>query len=279
MTGVLAGALGLLIGLVIGTLGGGGGVLAIPALVYALGQDARTATTGSIIIVGIISAVGALTRLRSRTIDWRTGVTFGIVGLPTAWAGSLLNQTVPQPALLLSFAGLTLTIAVLMLVNNHSDTPDRVPTPGPDAAGTRSATIRVVDAPPTRQARAARAVKVTASAAAVGFLTGFLGVGGGFLVVPALTIVLGHTMPVAIATSLLALTFNSASSMLARIGHLDVDWQVIGPFVAVAVAGALAGKLIADRLSGATLNRAFAVLLILVGGFVGVESLLSLGVL
>lgn len=294
MTGVLAAALGLLVGLVMGTLGGGGGVLAVPALVYALGQDARTATTGSIVIVGLISAVGVLARLRGRTIDWKTGIGFGIVGIPTAWAGSLVNRAVPQPVLLLSFAALTLAIAVLMLVKGQSSaqqtdgavadaTDGDVPATGGQVAATGGDT-ETVGATAVRQAavrhRSAvrRIAKVVGAGSVVGFLTGFLGVGGGFLVVPALTMLMGLSMPAAIGTSLLVLTFNAISSMGARIGHLDLDWSVIGPFTAVAVLGALGGKLVADRLSGAALNRAFAILLVVVGLFVGVQSVVAIGV-
>ena len=290
MTGLLAGALGLVVGLVIGTLGGGGGVLAVPALVYALGQDARAATTGSVVIVGVVSAVGVLTRLRDRSVDWRTGIVFGLVGVPAAWAGTLLNRVVLQPVLLLSFSALTLAIAVLLLLRSA---PARAPAAGSvgsvGAAGTVGSTgsdgsdgsvgstddtaATTVLAPPRRLVRAAQ---VVVSGAVVGFLTGFLGVGGGFLVVPALAIVLGLAMPAAIATSLLVLTFNAGGSLAARAGHLDLDWAVLGPFVGVAVVAALAGKLISDRLSSASLGRAFAGLLVLVGGFVGVESVLAL---
>ncbi|MER5670523.1 sulfite exporter TauE/SafE family protein [Pseudonocardia alni] len=283
MTGVLAGALGLLVGLVIGTLGGGGGVLAVPALVYALGQDARTATTGSIVIVGIISAVGVLARLRGRTIDWRTGLGFGVVGVPTAWAGSLLNRAVPQPLLLLSFAALTLLIAVLMLVRGPSAdqrTGGADISPGSADGGSGVPPVAgvtvVLEARTRRRARVRRIAKIVGAGSVVGFLTGFLGVGGGFLVVPALTMLLGLSMPAAVGTSLLVLTVNSLSSTVARIGHLDPDWAVIGPFAAVAVLGALGGKLVADRMSGAALNRTFAGLLVVVGLFVGVQSLLAL---
>jgi uncharacterized protein len=270
MTGVLAGALGLLIGLVVGTLGGGGGVLAVPALVYALGQDARTATTGSIIIVGVVSAVGVLSRIRERSIDWRTGLAFGVVGIPAAWLGSLLNLAVSRPTLLLSFAALTLAVAAVMLINSRSTTAGT----GPTAPGGGSTTA-VLQAP--GRARIVHVIKVVTAGAVVGFLTGFLGVGGGFLAVPALTIALGMAMPAAIGTSLLLITLNSASALVARIGHLEPDWNVVLPFTAVAIVGALAGKLIADRMSSAALNRAFAVLLIAVGGFVGVQNLVELG--
>ncbi|OSY42106.1 MULTISPECIES: sulfite exporter TauE/SafE family protein [Pseudonocardia] len=271
---MIAGVLGLLVGLVIGALGGGGGVLSVPALVYALGQDAHAATAGSIVIVGIISVVGVLSRLRDRTVDWRTGFAFGAVGLPTAWAGSVLNRVVPQPVLMLSFAGLTLAVAALMLVRGGAGHEPAAPAAAGPSGGPSGGTSVLVRS--RRRAFVVHAAKVTVAGSLVGFLTGFLGVGGGFLVVPALVVLLGMRMPVAIATSLLVLTLNAAGSLAARAGHLESDWAVLGPFVAVAVLGALAGKLVADRLSATSLTRAFAVLLLLVGGGVGVQSVVAL---
>ena len=280
---VLAGALGIAVGLVIGTLGGGGGVLAVPALVYALGQDARTATTGSIIIVGVISIVGVLVRARGRSIAWRTGIAFGVIGVPAAWAGTLLNRAVPQPVLLLAFAALTLAVAALMLVKKRAADPIGAPpcrpTPMSDGVGTSVAVMEWTPAPPRPPARSsplARTAKVVISAVVVGFVTGFLGVGGGFLVVPALTLVLAMNMPAAIATSLLVISLNSVSSLVARADDLQLDWGVVLPFTGVAIVGALAGKLVADRLSSAALNRGFAFMLLAVGAVVGIESLIAI---
>lgn len=256
MSVVVAGALGMLVGLLLGAFGGGGGVVAVPALVYGLGQDARTATAGSVLVVGIVSFTGVLARGRSRTLDWRTGLVVGLAGIPAAWGGSVANRAVPEAVLLLSFAVLTVAVAVLMLVRSRSR-----------AAGSTPVVRSRLDA--------RRVTRLVATGVAVGFLTGFLGVGGGFLVVPALTLVLGVPIAVAVGTSLLILTLNSASAVLARVGHFDVDWSVLGPFVALAVAGALLGKVVADRVSGTVLTRAFAVLLIVVGLVVGVETLVA----
>jgi uncharacterized membrane protein YfcA len=279
LTPVLAGALGIVVGLVIGTLGGGGGVLAVPALVYALGQDARTATTSSIIIVGVISVVGVIARARGRNIDWRTGIAFGVIGVPAAWAGTLLNRSVPQPVLLLAFAALTLAVAALMLFKKRAADPIGAPPSRPtltsDGAGTSFAVMERVPAP-LRTSPLARAAKVVIGAAVVGFVTGFLGVGGGFLVVPALTLVLAMDMPAAIATSLLVISLNSLSSLAARAGDLQLDWSVVLPFTVVAIVGALAGKLVADRLSSVVLNQGFAFMLVVVGAFVGIESLITI---
>jgi uncharacterized membrane protein YfcA len=104
----LAAVLGLVMGAVIGGLGGGGGVLTVPALVYVLGQSAQDATTASVVVVGITAAAGVLARVRTGGVDWRAGLLFGAVGIPAAWLGTVLNHRVSQATLLLAFAGLTL---------------------------------------------------------------------------------------------------------------------------------------------------------------------------
>jgi uncharacterized membrane protein YfcA len=279
----VAAVLGLVVGVVIGGLGGGGGVLTVPALVYALGQSAQDATAGSVIIVGIAAVVGALARIRGGGVDWRTGIAFGVVGVPVAYLGTVLNRHVGQPVLLLAFAALTLLAAAAMLLNgpDKRDGPADAGTDGPVGPGDGSGTVEggtVVAARPDTRRREliATIVEVVVCGATVGFLTGFLGVGGGFLVVPALVIVLRMPMARAIGTSLLIIVLNSISSVASRLGAMHLDWHVIGPFAIAAVIGTLVGKRIADRLSGATLARAFAILLVLVGVFVGTQSLIAL---
>jgi uncharacterized membrane protein YfcA len=164
--------------------------------------------------------------------------------------------------------------------SRHSDdatgdasVPDR-PRNGP---GTARGGAAVATRPETRRrALVGTIAKVVVCGVAAGFLTGFLGVGGGFLVVPALVIVLRMPMSVAVGTSLLIIVLNSISSVGSRLGAMHLDWHVIAPFAVAAVIGTLIGKRVADRLSGATLARAFAVLLVLVGLFVGTQSLIAL---
>lgn len=269
-----AAGLGLLVGLVVSGFGGGGGVLTVPALVYLLGQTAHDATTGSVVIVGMTAVAGVLTRLRGG-IDWRTGLAFGALGIPAAYLGTLLNQHVAQPVLLLAFAATTLLAATAMLLDSRRhDEPESDPPPAPSPA-TGSSVLTAPPAAPPRQ-RLRTAVKIAAWGLAVGLLTGFLGVGGGFLVVPALVIALRMPMPLAVGTSLLIIALNAVSSLVSRLGTATLDWQVIVPFTVAAVLGTIAAKPLADRLSGTTLTRAFAVMLIGVGGFVGVESVLAL---
>ena len=121
-----AAGLGLVIGVVIGGLGGGGGILTVPVLVYLLGQSAQSATTGSLVIVGATAVAGTVARLRAHLVDGRTALVFGAVGIPSASIGTLLNRHVAEPVLLLSFAALALIASAGMLVHGDgSPEPDR----------------------------------------------------------------------------------------------------------------------------------------------------------
>lgn len=271
----LAAALGLVMGVVIGGLGGGGGVLTVPALVYVLGQSAQDATTSSVIIVGITAAVGAVARIKGGGVDWRNGIALGLVGIPAAYLGTLLNHHVSQPVLLLAFAALTIVAAVAMLAGARGNREPAIDHDPDDAAG-GGGTATAVRARAGRTDLLLSAAKVVACGAVVGFLTGFLGVGGGFLVVPALVIVLRMPMALAVGTSLLVIVLNSISSVVSRVGVMHLDWHVIAPFTIAAVLGTLIGKRVADKLSGATLTKSFAVMLVAVGVFVGVQSLVAL---
>jgi uncharacterized protein len=243
-------ALGVAVGLVIGGLGGGGGVLAVPALVYVLGQPVPAATTGSAVIVGVTSAVGVLVRCRGGTIDWRTGFALAATGVPAAIAGTLLGHRVAEGVLLLAFAGLSAVAAAALLLDG------------------RVARVAVEHRP--------RALVVAGCGAAVGFLTGFLGVGGGFLVVPVLTLVLHLPMRRAVGTSLLVITLNSAAALSTRVvAPPELDWRVLCTFTVAAVVSALVAGRVADRLSGAALTRAFAGMLLAVSLAVGAQSVLA----
>ncbi len=253
--------LGLLIGLSLGALGGGGSILTVPALVYVIGQDARAAATSSLFIVGITSVIAALGHARSGRVHWGVGVAFGITGIAAGFAGTAVNRLVDPDVLLLGFAAVIVVAAVGMLANSGDETL-------PQGEG---------DAPqPARRWRAGRIGRIVGASLLVGFMTGLFGVGGGFVIVPALTLALGMSMPQAVATSLVIISINSTGALLARAGTAHFDWAVIIPFTLAAVAGSLGGKLVADRISGATLTRAFAVLLIAVAVYTASSSLISL---
>jgi uncharacterized protein len=281
-----AAAFGLVIGLVIGGLGGGGGVLTVPALVYLLGLTPQDATTSSVIIVGISSALGIAVRIHGRGLDWRTGIALGVVGAPAAYAGSLLNHRVDPPTLLLAFAAVTILAAAAMLSANDTDgTDDTNDTDGraPDAEAKRGGgpgrhtTTAVAVRPHTgRCRRLVTAGTIVACGAAVGLLTGFLGVGGGFIVLPVLVVVLRMPMTRAIGTSLLIILINSSVALVSRAGDVTLDWDVLAPFILASLGGTVIGHRVAERLSGAALIRIFAVLLLIVGVLVGADALRTL---
>lgn len=253
--------LGLLIGLSLGALGGGGSILTVPALVYVIGQDPRAAMTSSLFIVGITSVIAALGHARSGRVRWGVGVAFGITGIAAGFAGTAVNQLVDPDVLLLAFAAVIVVAAVGMLANSGDET---LPPEESDAPQ------------PARRRTAGRIGRIAGAGLLVGFMTGLFGVGGGFVIVPALTLALGMSMPQAVATSLVVISINSGGALLARAGTAHFDWAVIAPFTLAAVAGSLGGKVVADRLSGATLTRAFAVLLIAVAVYTATSSLISL---
>ncbi|WP_324651776.1 sulfite exporter TauE/SafE family protein [Georgenia sp. H159] len=265
---VLAVPLGVVVGIALGALGGGGSILAVPALVYLLGLGARAATTGSLVIVGITTLIGMLPHLRAGRVRLGQGVVFGLLGVGGAFVGSLLSTTVPQKVLLVSFAGLMLVVAVVMTRRRRASA--RAQSAGQGEVEGRSTPM--LSLRPFRcDCRAVAVLLLTATA--VGLLTGFFGVGGGFAVVPALVLALRLPMPVAVGTSLVVITVNSASSLVSRLGQdVTLDWALIGAFTAASVVGGLVGARITARVSPARLNLAFTVMLVVVALYTAARS-------
>lgn len=245
--------LGLAIGAVLGGLGGGGAILTVPALVYVVGQSGQDATTSSLVIVGLTAAVGVLSYLAGQRVRWGLALVFGLIGLPAAFLGSFLNHRVDENVLLLSFSGLIVLAALAMVA---------------DTART-ARTGRTEESPAARPSP----VLVVAVALTVGLLTGFFGVGGGFVIVPALVLALRLPIQQAVGTSLMIVALNSASSLVSRAGTAQFDWDVIIPFTLAAMVATLIGKRVADRLPAAHLKHGFAVLLLLVAGYTAWQSI------
>lgn len=266
----LALALGLAIGASLGALGGGGSVLTVPALVYALGESPTPATTASLVIVGITAVAGTGGHARAGRVRWCTGTVFGLTGIAASFAGTWANRAVDPHVLLLAFAALMLLAGAGMLRQSAT-------------ARTAAARTAVEPEQPAMGAPSLRgpsgrgaAVKVVLAGLAVGFLTGFFGVGGGFVIVPALIVVLRYPMPDAVGTSLFVIAVNSGGALAARAGHETFHWEVIVPFTIAAIVGSLAGNRIADRVAAPVLTRAFVVLLLGVAAYVATLSLLAL---
>lgn len=274
--------LGLLIGAVLGGLGGGGAILTVPALVYVIGQRAQDATTSSLVIVGLTAVVGVFSYVASRRVRWKTGLVFGIVGIPATWLGSFLNHRVDENLLLLGFSALMVIAAAAMFGDRAEPASGADPAgrsaPTSAAAGTRTppwGPVAVMERTSTDTESGTRpaVLIVIATALAVGSLTGFFGVGGGFVIVPALVLVLRLPMQQAVGTSLMIVALNSGTSLAARAGTAHFDWSVIVPFTIAAMAATLAGKQVADRLPARKLKLGFAALLVLVAGYTAWQSI------
>jgi uncharacterized membrane protein YfcA len=269
--GLLASPLGFLIGLSLGALGGGGSILAVPALVYGAGQSPKAATATSLLLVGTAALVGMGAHLRAGRVHVRTGVMFGLAGVGGSFAGTALNEQLDPDVLLLGFSVLILLAAWRMVTGCPSCT--EVGEEQALAAGAPAA----VGALRTREQVGLRmVVTIIAAGSAVGFLTGLFGVGGGFVIVPALTLLLGLSMPEAIGTSLLVIAINSAVALVARIGSSTIDWSVAIPFTIAAVFGVLAGKRVADRLEPRRALRWFAALLVGVALYTATQAVTAL---
>lgn len=262
----------MLVGVILGALGGGGAVLTVPLLVYVLGQDPRAATTSSLLIVGITSLVALVPHARAGHVRFGHGLLFGALGTAGSLAGSAASTAVPPQVLLLAFSALMLAAAASMLRGSGST----------DAAADGKVTAQ--DPNSLRRGCSPRAwakpTKLLVTATAVGTLTGFFGVGGGFLLVPALVLLLRYPMPLAVGTSLLVIAFNSATALAARAWGAattgPLDWVLISGFTAAAILGSLLGGGITTRANPDHLTRAFAVLVLAVAVYTAARSVPAL---
>lgn len=249
-----AAGLGVVVGLVLGALGGGGAILTVPAMVYLLGVPARAATAASLVVVGVASATSAVLHARAGAVRWKTALVFVATGIPASLLGTWANQGVDPRLLLSAFAVVMLVAATAMLrrLRRPRDTGDnRAP---------RHTTLKLI-----------------AGGTLTGFLTGFLGVGGGFVIVPALVLAFGLTMPIAVGTSLVIIALNSVVALLARTGSIWLDWSIVAPFTIGAVLASALGRPIASRVPVRVLQGAFAGLLVVVAVAVLLESTGVLG--
>ena len=271
MRALLASPLGFAIGFALGALGGGGSILAVPTLVYAAGQSASDATTTSLLVVAGASIFGLVGHWRAGRVRIGPGLMFGLVGIGGSIVGTALNRRLDGDVLLAGFALLILVAAWRMLTGCPSCTRvgEQQAVATPPAVGGTALLTRL-------QVTPRQLVVVGAAGTAVGFLTGLFGVGGGFIIVPALTLALHFNMPQAVGTSLLVITVNALVALAARGGPGAVEWSVALPFTIAALAGVSAGVRAADRLPARILLRGFAALLVGVAVFTGTQATLAL---
>lgn len=247
---LLVALFGAAIGLMLGLLGAGGSILAVPALVYGVGQPLPTAISTSLAVVALSSLGGLLPRERRSAVRWPVALVFGAAGIPTAFAGAALGNLLPQRWLLLAFAALMLVVAVRMLRGGDEHV---------GACRTRDGGVNWRTCLP----------KALLTGAAVGVLTGLFGVGGGFVVVPALALLLGLGAQQAIATSLVVVLINSVAGLAAHAGTTNrIDYGVLVLFAGASLVVSAGSARVASALNPATVRRWFAYVVIAVAVFV-----------
>lgn len=232
----------LMVGLLLGLLGGGGSILMVPVLVYVAGLATKTAIATSLIVVGLTSLIAVISHARGQRVCWKNGWVFGLSGMLGAYLGGRLAAFVPGNVLLLMFALVMLGTAISLLAGRRE----------------RSAPAADGSICPTRLNLPA----VLFDGFLVGSITGLVGVGGGFVIVPALNILGGLPMRAAIGTSLLIIVMNSAAALAGYSSHVHIDLPFAATITVAAMVGSLIGSLLSTRVSNRGLRRGFGLFVI-----------------
>lgn len=239
---VVAAVGALMVGLTLGLLGGGGAIVTVPVLVYALGLDPKLAVVMALPIVGGVSAIGVIQHWRQGNVDFRTAGAFGLAAMAGAFGGARLAQFISGTLQLLLLAALMLGSAYSML---------------------RSPKITAVESDTRNLGPTVLLVGL-----GVGVLTGLLGIGGGFLLVPALVVLANVPMRQAVGTSLTVIAMNTVAGYLGYRGQVDVPWTLVLQFGAIAAVGIVVGSALVPRIPQAGLKKSFGVLLILLSALI-----------
>lgn len=250
---LLALPFGLLIGLVVGTVGGGGAILALPVLVYVLGEGVGPATTASLVVVAAAAAIGGSSLARDRQVCWRIAWAFAVPAAAGSLLGTLGNQAISARALILAFVPVMLVAATATWRRTSGD----------------DATDEQAGCPPASIGR------TTIAGLGVGVLTGFFGVGGGFLIVPVLTIWLGVGFRRAVGTSLVIITLTAITALGSHlVAGASLDVPITAALATATGVGAFAGAAFGKRLPQRELGRGFAVIVFVVAMLLLADSLL-----
>ncbi|HEX7241042.1 MAG TPA: sulfite exporter TauE/SafE family protein [Longimicrobiaceae bacterium] len=240
-------ALAALIGLSLGLLGGGGSILTVPVFVYVLGFEPKEAIAMSLAVVGTVSLFGAVGHWRAGNVNLRVAAVFGAVAMAGTYLGARLSVFFSGAAQLVLFAAVMLLAAFFMF---RGESPGPVPPAAGAAAGEMPLALIVVEG------------------IAVGVLTGLVGVGGGFLIVPALVLLGRVPMKQAVGTSLLVIAMKSAAGFAGYLGQVEVEWAFMALFTGISVVGILLGTWLVRFIPQAALKRGFAVFLLVMGAFI-----------
>jgi len=256
----------IFIGVSLGLIGGGGSILTVPVLVYLFHIDPVLATTWSLFIVGITSLTGGIRAYARKKVDFKTVSEFGIPSILSIFITR--NHILPAiPDVLYQSANFTFTkgsflmviFAILMLAASVAMIKSKVSNPASHS----------VDKPRTGK----ESFYLMLLGLLVGMLTGLLGAGGGFLIIPALVLIIGLPMKIAIGTSLLIIAINSLFGFLFSLKHYAMNWQIIIPFTVLAIIGLIAGSFFADKIPGDKLKKGFGWFVLVMGIYIIVKEL------
>lgn len=242
-------ALALLIGILLGLLGGGGSILTVPVLVYVAGLTAKNAIVTSLIVVGITSLIAVLNHARCGFVCWKTGFIFGFSGMFGAFMGGRTAAYIPDSILLIVFACTMMAASIAMIRGRKAIRQDR-----PSPINLCPAHMPVM--------------AILFDGFIVGFITGLVGVGGGFLLVPALNFLTGLPMPAAIGTSLLIIVLQTGAALAGHAAHMHVDLALTATITGFAVVGSILGSLASSKINSRHLQRGFGIFVFCLGGFV-----------
>ena len=227
----LAVGLAVFVGISLGLLGGGGSILTVPLLAYVAGLDPQHAIATSLFVVGVTSAVGAITHARAGRVRWKIAGLFGVAAMAGAYGGGRLAHLIPGNVLLIAFSVIMIAAAVAML-RGRRDLADESTGPLP-------------------------VIKIVLQGAVVGTISGLVGAGGGFLLVPALALLGGLPMPAAVGTSLVVISMQSFAGLAGHLSTEAIDWKLAGMVTAAAVVGSVIGGLLTSRVEPTVLRKAF----------------------
>ena len=235
----------IFIGLSLGLMGSGGSILTVPVLVYLFGQDEKVAIAGSLAIVGTIALAGGLTYLKAQLIDWKIVFLFGIPGMTGTYLGAWIAAYIPGIVQLILFSFVMIAAAVMMVRKQNID----------------------------NNTHERHLIKIILDGMIVGVITGIVGVGGGFLIVPALVLLGGLTMRNAVATSLIIISMKSYSGFYKYIDvlnqqNLHLDWEILGMVSAIGIIGTFAGNYLCNKISQIKLKKYFAYFLLVMATFI-----------
>jgi len=250
---VIALALAALVGVSLGLLGGGGSILTVPILTYVLGMAPREAIAASLFIVGATSAVSMIGHARAGRVRWKAGALFGVAGMIGAFAGGVLGGFVPGAVLMILFAIMMIVTATAMI---------------------RGRKDRGTGAPDTAHSRPI--LRILIDGFLVGAATGLVGAGGGFLIVPALNLLGGLPMAIAVGTSLLVIAMKSFAGLGGYLFSVQLNWPIVLAFTATAIAGSFAGVALAGRIPERALRKGFGVFVLVMGAFVLIQEVPAL---